>query len=69
MITFEKLQQVRDMIILLVASSVKWTVLGHPGSELNKIIFSPKPSGPFWATLSQIQERQLKKNKIKTKCL
>ena len=31
-------------------SSVKWTVLGHPRPELNKVIFSTKPSGPFWAT-------------------
>ena len=28
-------------------SSVKWTVQGKPGPELNKIIFSSKPSGPF----------------------
>ena len=28
-------------------SSVKWTVLGHPTPKLNKIIFSPKPSGAF----------------------
>ena len=35
-------------------SSVKWTVLGKPGPKLNKIIFSTKPSGPVWATLSQI---------------
>ena len=35
-------------------SSVKWTVLGKPRPKLNKIIFSTKPSGPVWATLSQI---------------
>ena len=28
-------------------SSVKWTVLGHPRPELNKVIFSTKPSGPL----------------------
>ena len=36
-------------------SSVKWTVLGHPRPKLNKIIFWTKPSGPVWASLSQIQ--------------
>ena len=36
-------------------SSDKWTVLGHSGARLNKIIFSIKPSGLVWATLSQIQ--------------
>ena len=35
-------------------SSVKWTVLGKPGSKLNKIISSTKPSGLAWATLSWI---------------
>ena len=36
-------------------SSDKWIVLGHSGARLNKIIFSTKPSGSVWATLSQIQ--------------
>ena len=35
-------------------SSDKWTVLGKSGVGLNKIIFSTKPCGPFWATLGQI---------------
>ena len=35
-------------------SSDKWTVPGKLGAKLNKIIFSTKPSGPVWATLSQI---------------
>ena len=34
-------------------SSNKWTVLRKSGARLNKIIFSTKPSGPVWATLSQ----------------
>ena len=35
-------------------SSDKWTVQGKSGARLNKIIFSTKPSGPVWATLSQM---------------
>ena len=33
----------------------KWIVLGQSGARLNKIIFSTKPTGSVWATLSQIQ--------------
>ena len=30
-----------------VSSSVKWSVLAHPRSKPNKIIFQTKTSGPF----------------------
>ena len=38
------------LIWMFCRSSVKWTVLGHPRPELNRIIFSPKlvdRSGPL----------------------
>ena len=35
-------------------NNVKWTALAHPSPKLNKTTSSPKPSGPFKTTLSQI---------------
>ena len=40
---------------------------GTVRAGLNKIIFSTKPTGFIWATLSQIQQQKLQKNKIRTK--
>ena len=41
-----KLSNCKEMANFFSAkSSVKWTALGHPRPERNKIIFSPKPSG------------------------